>query len=276
MTTQFLYRSEGKIAYEITGAGPLVICVPGMGDLRSSYRFLKPQLVQAGYRVITMDLRGHGESDTGWSDYSVAGVGQDILALIHELNEGPAIVVCNSMGGGAAVWAAAEDPGAVRGLVMLDPAVHGEITGLFRQVVNVLFVRPWGPSAWAMYFKSLFKTRKPHDLPEYAAALKQSLSRPGRIEALHQMMLASQSASAERLSRVHSPALVIMGSKDPDFKDPQGEAQWVAQQLGASYEMIEGAGHYPHVEMPDVTIPKVIAFMKQFEAEVVNDAVVRA
>src|SRR5512133_3503409 len=102
MTTQFLHLAEGKIAYESTGAGPLVICVPGMGDLRQSYRFLTPQLIEAGFRVVTMDVRGHGESDTGWSDYSEAGVGQDILALIRELNSGPAIVVSNSMGGGAA------------------------------------------------------------------------------------------------------------------------------------------------------------------------------
>lgn len=59
-----LVRPEGRIAYDVAGAGPLVICAPGMGDLRSVYRFLAPELVHAGYRVATMDLRGRGRGTT--------------------------------------------------------------------------------------------------------------------------------------------------------------------------------------------------------------------
>ena len=36
---------DGTVAYEITGAGPLVVCVPGMGDLRSTWRHLAPSLI---------------------------------------------------------------------------------------------------------------------------------------------------------------------------------------------------------------------------------------
>lgn len=276
MTTQFLQQPEGKIAYESTGNGPLVICVPGMGDLRGSYRFLTPQLVEAGFRVVAMDVRGHGESDTDWSDYSVIGVGQDILALIRELNAGSAVVVSNSMGSGAAVLAATGYPELIRGLVMLGPSTHGQITGFFRQVVNALFARPWGPSAWILYFKSLYKTRKPLDLPDYTAALKQNLSQPRRMEALHHMMLASQMAAAERLEQIRVPALVLMGTKDPDFKDPLGEARWVAQKVQGSYHMIEGAGHYPHVEMPEVTGPRVVGFIQQFQTEATHGALLHS
>lgn len=276
MTTQFMQQLEGKIAYESTGSGPLVVAVPGMGDLRQSFRFLTPQLVEAGYRVVTMDVRGHGETDTSWADYSVAGVGQDILALIREVDVGPAIVVSNSMGGGASVWAAAERPELIRGLVLLDPAVRGEVKGFFRLVIDALFARPWGPSTWIMYFKNLFKTRKPQDLEEYTAKLKGNLRERGRMEALHQMMLAPQSAAAARLSRVSAPSLVLMGSRDPDYKDPQAEASWIAQQMNGSYRMIEGAGHYPHVEMPDVTGPLVLAFLQQIEIEVNHGAIIHS
>ena len=41
-TTQYLDRGEGRIAYDVTGSGPLVVAVPGMGDLRSTYRHLAP------------------------------------------------------------------------------------------------------------------------------------------------------------------------------------------------------------------------------------------
>ena len=67
MNTQFLKRPEGAIAYDDTGNGPLVVCAPSLGDVRGEYRLLAPQLVDAGYRVVTMDLRGLGESSTGWA-----------------------------------------------------------------------------------------------------------------------------------------------------------------------------------------------------------------
>ena len=44
-----------------------------------------------------------------------------------------------------------------------------------------------------------------------------------------------------------------MGTQDPDFPDPAKEAQWVADQVKGRVEMIEGAGHYPHTEFPEVT-----------------------
>ena len=110
MTTNFFQQHSGTIAFDDMGNGPLVICVPSMGDLRQEYRFLAKPLAEAGYRVISMDVRGHGETSTGWDDYSVAGVGADIVALIRYLNAGPAIIIGESMGAGAAVWAAAEAP----------------------------------------------------------------------------------------------------------------------------------------------------------------------
>ena len=39
-----LDRPEGRIAYDVAGSGPLVVCVPGMGELRSSYRATVPAL----------------------------------------------------------------------------------------------------------------------------------------------------------------------------------------------------------------------------------------
>jgi pimeloyl-ACP methyl ester carboxylesterase len=63
----YLECTEGRVAYELTGTGPRVLCVPGMGDLRSSYRFLHEELLAAGYCVVLMDLRGHGDSDTSFS-----------------------------------------------------------------------------------------------------------------------------------------------------------------------------------------------------------------
>jgi pimeloyl-ACP methyl ester carboxylesterase len=126
MNTKFLKHENGSIAYDDQGSGPLVICLPSMGDVRGEYRFLIPQLVSAGYRVVSMDVRGMGESSTEWDDFSVAGVGRDLLALIRKLEAGPAVVVGTSMAAGAAVWAAAEEPALVRGMILVGPFVRGE------------------------------------------------------------------------------------------------------------------------------------------------------
>ena len=100
-----LDRGEGAVAYEVNGTGPLIIYIPGMGDLRSSFRFLRPQLLVAGYRVAVMDLRGHGDSDHSFAEYGDGPTAGDIEALALKLG-GPAMLVGNSMAAGSAVLVA--------------------------------------------------------------------------------------------------------------------------------------------------------------------------
>jgi pimeloyl-ACP methyl ester carboxylesterase len=139
MVTQFFDVADGKLAYDSSGSGPLVIAIPGMGDLRRGYRFLTPQLVAAGYRVVSLDVRGHGESSIQWPDYSVASIGQDILALVRAVDAGPALLIGNSMAAGAAIWASVEAPELVKAMVLLGPAVRGEVSSTFRLLLAALF-----------------------------------------------------------------------------------------------------------------------------------------
>jgi pimeloyl-ACP methyl ester carboxylesterase len=162
--TRFLDRPQGRIAYDDSGpaGGDLVILVPGIGDLRQQYRFLAPQLTQAGYRVITTDLRGLGESSTGWDDYTGAATGSDIVTLVRELNAGPAHLVGQSNAAGAVVWAVAEAPDLVRSLTLIGPFVRdippapvGD-TAITWGMINLGLARPWGVSLWGTYYKSLY------------------------------------------------------------------------------------------------------------------------
>ncbi len=263
MNTSFLELAQGRIAYDETGDGALVVCVPSMGDVRGEYRFLAPRLAQAGYHVVTMDVRGHGESSTTWDDFSVAGVGSDILALIRHLNAGPAVVIGDSMAAGATVWAAAEAPELLAGAILVGPFVRSEPSLFTSLLFGALFSRPWGPTLWQWYYKTLYPSRKPEDFAEYGRKLRKNLAEPGRLEALQKMLAASKSASEQRLAHVKAPVLVLMGAKDPDFKAPEVEARWVAEKVNAQLHMIEGAGHYPHAEMPEVVAPLVLAFLAQ-------------
>ena len=268
MNTQYLEHQGGKIAYDVSGSGPLVILSPSLGDLRGEYRFLIPQLVENGFRAASMDVRGHGETSVRWPDYSVAGVGSDILALARHLDDGPAVIIGTSMSAGAAVWAAAEAPELVAGILLIGPFVRGETTMQNRLLYTTLFARPWGPGMWIKYFSTLFPTRKPGDFAEYTARLKVNLAESGRLEALRQMLYASKAASEARLKDVSAPAMILMGSQDPDFKDPVAEAADIAQNLKGQFHMIDNAGHYPHVDMPEQTSPVVLSFLQQVYAPV--------
>jgi pimeloyl-ACP methyl ester carboxylesterase len=264
MKTQFLERPEGKIAYEVSGAGPLVVAMPSMGDVRGEYRFLAPRMTAAGFTFVSMDMRGQGESDARWSDYSVSALGSDMVALIRKFNASRAIVIGTSMGAAAAVCAAAEAPDLIAGIVLVGPFVRNEGRNeLMITLFQAMFADPWGAAFWGMYYPSLYPTRKPDDFATYLANLKANLRERGRLHALRKLLAADRVASDRALDTLKTPALVLMGSRDPDFQNPESEAQIVAQRLRSPYQMMPGAGHYPHAEMPEVVAPVMIDFAKQ-------------
>lgn len=262
--TRYLELPDGRIAYGDTGGdGPLIVAIPGLGDVRGEYRFLREALAADGYRVVTLDLRGHGESDTTFREYGADAIGTDALALIEHLDSGPAVLVGTSAGAGAAAFAAAERKDLVSGLVLIGAFVRDHETSLgMHLAMKTLFGGPWRVSAWLWYFDSLFPTTKPRDHAAYKAALGANLKEPGRFDAALAMMSASKQAVEERLPLIEARTLVVMGTKDPDFKSPQAEAHLIASRTKGEVVMIEGAGHYPHAEMPDVTSAAVVAFLK--------------
>jgi len=263
--TQYLERPDGRLAYsDYGGDGQLALMLPGMGALRSEYRFLAPELSQAGYHAVAADLRGHGESSVPWQTYDVPSVGGDILALIEHLDAGAAHLIGTSFAAGSVVWAAAERPDYVRSLVLIgafvrEAKINPIMTALFWLMMN----NPWRVRTWAMYYATLYPTRKPPDFEDYLKQLKENMAEPGRFQAAAALGYSSRQPSAERLKRVKAPTLVIMGTKDPDFPDPIAEGRYIAERTGGDLETIEGAGHYPQTEMPEQTAPIVIDFLRR-------------
>jgi pimeloyl-ACP methyl ester carboxylesterase len=263
--TKFLDVPGGRLAYSDVGDGPRVIAVPGMGDLRSSYRFLAPRLAAAGYRVVSLDVRGHGETSVSWDDYSVGAIASDILELIRAVGA-PTHVIGNSMAGGAAVIAAARDPKAVRSIVLVDPFVRNVMpTWLMTAIFGPILFRPWGPLLWRGYFRMAFPTRKPDDFQAEQVRRETSLAERGRLRAFRRMATTSKSESERSIAGVVAPALVIMGSRDPDFPKPAKEAQLVASLVRGTVVMIEGAGHYPQTEMPEAVTAALVPFLQSVD-----------
>jgi pimeloyl-ACP methyl ester carboxylesterase len=263
--TRHFERREGTLAYsDYGGSGQLVLMLPGLGALRSEYRYLAPKLKEAGYHAVTADLRGHGESSVPWKTYDVPSVGDDILALIEHLGGTSVHLIGTSFAGAAVVWAAAEQPDSTRSLVLINPFARAEkINPIMNAVFWLMMHNPLRVRMWTMYYGSLYPSHKPDDFQDYMSRLTENMRQPGRMDAAAGLSFCSRQPSDERLDRVQAPTLVMMGGKDPDFPDPAAEGRILAERTGGRLEVIEGAGHYPQTEMPDKTAPILIDFLKQ-------------
>lgn len=265
--TLFLTRPGGRVAYEMDGQGPLVVLVPGMGDLRSAYRFLGPALVAQGFRVASMDLRGHGDSDATFTSYGDAETSSDMVALIEELG-GPAVVVGNSMGSGSAVMAAAKRPELVLGPVLVGPFVrNGAVTAMQRIMLRAAMAPLWAAASWKAYMPKLYAGQRPADFDEHRDRVVASLRRPGYAKSFSLTTRTDHAPAEACLPMVSAPTLVVMGEQDPDFPDPALEASWLAQALHGEVVMVADAGHYPQSQQPDVVTPAVVRFLHAVAAD---------
>ncbi len=260
--TSYLTRPGGRLAYDVDGVGPLVVLVPGMGDLRSTYRFLAPALRSAGYAVACADLRGHGDSDATFDSYGDVETAGDIVALIEELG-GPAVVAGNSMGAASAVLVAAQRPDLVSSLVLIGPFVRdAHMSPVQRGLLRLAMATPWASASWKAYLPKLYAGRRPTDFDEYRRRIVAALRRPGHARAFSVTTRTSHAAAAARLDDVSASTLVVMGEQDPDFPDPQLEGEWIASTLHGQLVMVPEAGHYPQSQRPDVTGTAVLGFLE--------------
>ena len=272
--TEFLTVAGGTIAYEVTGEGPLVVLAHGIGNSRAAHRFVVPPLLAAGYRVAAVDLRGCGESSAVWESYTRTDIAGDLIALVRHLG-GPAVLVGHSISGGAATIAAAREPELIAGIVELTPFTRKQSINLgdlrvkrFRQGMLRLLGNSLLGSVrlWKSYLGVAFPGGKPADWAADLDRIEAMLSEPGRMKALQRMGQSAPVDAGAQLANVRCPALIVEGTLDPDWADPraEGEAIVAAMPAGlARLEMIEGAGHYPHVQYPDEVVALVFAFLRE-------------
>ena len=272
--TEFLAIKGGRIAYDVTGKGPLIVLSHGIGDRRQVFRFMVPELARAGFRVAAADMRGHGESSTGdWKSISRTDVAGDLVALIRHVGGGPAVIIGHSLSGGAATIAAATTPDLVSGIVELGPftrKVQYSLGGMLRirryrrgallmagvQLLHSL-------NMWMSYL-DLAYPEKPADYAAYMTALRAKLSEPGRMAEFLKTMKVSPADAGAALPRVSCPALVIMGTEDPDWADPQAEAEGIVAAMPAglgAVAMLKGGGHYLHAQCPDEVAELTTSFI---------------
>lgn len=260
-TTRFLDLAGGRLAYDDAGEGQLIVATPAMLDLRSELRFLRPLLLEAGFRVVTVDQRGMGETSGSWPQYGSIPLAHDLIALLRHVDAGPAVIYGTSNGAAAGVYVAAEAPELVRGLVLSAPFVRdGRMSWVQRQLTNVMRVPFLTLPIYLSYFPKWEPTR-PADFDEHMAKLRANLQEPSRRGVVKAYTFEQSHAEAEaRLGEVKVPSLIIMGTGDIDWPDPAAEARWIQDKLGSELLMLDGAGHHPHVEYPREIADAVVAF----------------
>jgi pimeloyl-ACP methyl ester carboxylesterase len=126
----FSTGAEPAIRGEAVGEGPPIVLCHGITATRHSVIHGSRRLERAGYRVVSYDARGHGESDPApaGGGYEYPELRGDLAAVIErQAGGGPVLLAGHSMGAHTAVGFALEDPGLVAGLVVIGPAYDGEI-----------------------------------------------------------------------------------------------------------------------------------------------------
>ena len=157
--TQFASVPGVRLAYDVAGAGdPPMVFVHGWCCDRS---YFTPQVTHfsASHTVATMDLRGHGDSDRpapGPGAYDIDVLAEDVLAVAAAAGLRRPVLVGHSLGALAGLVCAAR-PGAIRALVMVDPApiTNEPAKAFFRD--SVAAVAADGDRSWRTAFvKAMF------------------------------------------------------------------------------------------------------------------------
>jgi pimeloyl-ACP methyl ester carboxylesterase len=199
-----------------------------------------------------------------------------MVALVRHLGGGPAVIMGQSISGGAATIAAATAPDLISGLIELAPftrAVSYSLGGFLRvkryrsgtlHLGRTLLMGSL--SSWKKYLDLAYPT-KPSDWTTESARIDAKLSEPGRMKALQAMCKSKPTDAGAQLRNVRCPVLVVEGSADPDWADPRAEGQGIIGDLPpglGELVVLEGAGHYPHAQTPD----ELMAATRPFLAKV--------
>jgi len=241
---------------------PAVVLLPGAGQTRFAWRRTALALAAAGYRVISLDLRGHGGSD--WSrtgDYSIDAFVGDVLQVLLKVPAEP-VVVGASIGGIALAIAVGENPSTrVKGLVLVDVVPDMRIEGLtrirgFMEAGNLGFATvEEAAAAVAQYLPGRPK-------PTSTAGLENNLRRGaddrlywhwdpafhGGSKARAASGMFERMATAAGLVRV--PTLLVSGGQS-DVVNPDGidrlrrsipDARWVS--IAGADHMMTGVGNH--------------------------------
>jgi len=252
-----LTRDGVRLYYEDRGAGdpPMLFIHGWCCDLT----YLAPQVAHFSerHRCVSIDLRGHGESDKPVQEYSIAGFADDVAWLCGQLALERPVVVGHSMGGATALGLAAAHPGLPAAVVMLDAPIllPGELVSALLPRLLEAFRSP-GYQEAARQFVAAQMFRPGDDLERKERILDAMTAAPQHVLG-PAFGAIGDFDSAASLQACKVPALFI--AADPLLSDLRRMRELCPTLLTGG---TAGAGHFHQLEVPE----QVNAMIERFLA----------
>ncbi len=265
--------------------GPLALCLHGFPDTAHTYRHLLPELAAAGFRAVAPFSRGYAPTAVPADGrYQTGALARDANALHDALGgDGRAVLIGHDWGAQATYGAAGSAPDRWRKVVAMAVPVGPALAGSFftydqikRSFYMYFFQNPLADVLVAAddlaFVARLWEDWSPgYDATEDLAFVRASLGTPenlgaalGYYRALFDPAKQSPELAAEQqaLSGVPpQPTLYLHGAQDGCMAaDVSGTVRSVLVP-GSEVAVIEGAGHFLHLERPDEVNARILSFL---------------
>jgi pimeloyl-ACP methyl ester carboxylesterase len=290
-THRFVSANGSRFHVAEAGTGPMVLFLHGFPEFWWVWRHQLQAVADAGFRAVAVDLRGYGASDKpprGYDGYTMAG---DVAGLIRALGERSAILVGGGYGGMIAWTTAAFHPRLVRKLIVtgaahplrlraslaVDPrgqlAAAGPVLRFqlprYEHVLTRddamlvdMFLRRWGGPEWV----------NGPDFTEYSRRCRTAIQIPQvsfcALEAYRWAFRSVLRLHGYRFVKlvqqpIVTPTLQLHGALDTAIlpRTAQGSSRYVIARY--EWRVLDGVGHFPHVEAPDVVTGEIIRWAKE-------------
>lgn len=267
------YVHDGvRIHFRDRGAGNPIVFIHGFGASLDTWRYLEDGL-KSNYRIISLDLRGHGYSERPLDDrYSLQDHAAVVLGLVDHLKLENAVLVGNSLGCAIALMAALnaqqKSSTTVAAMVLIAGSLDGDNLPFYLRVLRLPMIASIAAKLTPASFGTrLILKRAYYDDEKVTDSLVELYAKyqriPGTEHALvttaRQMIPADISGLRDALKKLEIPTLNIIGKHDQIIS--RESAEGVCQILPRCKDItIDEAGHVPHEEKPQETI----ALLKDF------------
>ena len=250
-----------EMYYEITGEGPPLLLIHGLGSSVRDWEFQIP-VFKNHYQVITLDLRGHGRSSKPKGPYSIRGFADDVVSLLKSLHLESVHVLGISMGTSVGFELVLGYPEMVRTFIGVNMGVSLPVKTLQEKwafwkrtlIVKLLSMKKMGEVLGPM----LFPDPSQKNLQKMVADRWAENDKKSYIAAMNAL---KNWSVAESLSQIHVPTLII--ASDGDYTSVQLKREYVSKIPSARLIVIEHAHHAVPVEKPEEFNAIVLEFLKQ-------------
>ncbi len=229
---------------------PVILFIHGF-PLNKSMWSNQVEALEKNYRVITYDVRGHGESEIGPDKFSIDLFTDDLINLMDDLGINYAILCGLSMGGYIALNAAQSHPDRFDALILCDTQCAADTNEeRDKRMDDIQFIKKNGVGDYAE--KSLENLLLPKSLATEEVKIVKRMINEMSVDSLNRTLhaLAERKETCDNLTQINIPVLIMMGEEDQIT--PPSKGQFMQNKIKDSeLKIVENAGHLSNLENSD-------------------------